>query len=149
MASKLTLQKKLAADILKVGRSRVWLNPDKEKQKELQAAITRADIKRLISKKVIKVVPSKVKMPRTAKERKKRRGPGSRAGSKYARLSKKKRWMSTVRALRRMLKELKDEKKIDNTTYKKLYMLVKGGQFRSRSHLRIYMEQRDLLKKEK
>lgn len=149
MASKLTLQKKLAAKIMKIGKSRVWLNPDKEKQKELQAAITRADVKRLISKKVIKEIPSKIKRPRTKKERTKRRGPGSRAGSKYARLPKKKRWMITVRALRKMLKELKDEGKLDNATYRKLYMLVKGGQFRSRSHLRIYMEQRELLKKEK
>ncbi len=148
MTSKLTMQKKLAADIMKVGKSKVWISPDKDKQKDLQSAITRADIKKLISKGLIKALPTKVKMPRTKKEIKKRKGTGTRRGSKYARLTRKQKWMSTVRSLREMLKGLKDEKKLDNATYRKLYMLVKGGQFRSRSHLRIYLEQRGLLKKE-
>lgn len=149
MASKLTLQKKLAADILKVGKSRVWLEPTPAAQKELQAAITRADIKRLIKKKTIKALPTKVRRPRTAKERKKRKKRGSRSGSKHARLPKKRRWMSTVRPLRRMLKELRTDGQIDNATYRRLYMLVKGGQFRSRSHMRLYMEQHGMLKKKK
>ncbi len=148
--TKLKLQKKLAASILKIGKSRVWINPDKEKQKDIQAAITRADVKKLIKKKDIKTKPKKVRKPKTAKEKKRRRkGPGSRKGSKYARLSKKKRWMSTVRPLRGMLKGLKDEGSIDNETYRRLYMLVKGGQFRSRSHMRLYMEQHDMLKSKK
>ena len=149
MASKLTLQKRLAADILKVGKSRVWLDPDPAKQKEMQSAITRADIRRLIKRKVIKTVPTKVSRPRTAKERKKRRKTGSRSGTKHARLPKKRRWISTVRPLRRMLKELRAEGQIDNATYRRLYMLVKGGQFRSRSHMRLYMEQHGMLKKKK
>jgi len=147
MAAKLTLQKKLAADILKVGKSKVWISPDKDKQKEVQAAITRIDIKRLIKKGVIKAKPGKIKMPRTKAERKKRRKAGSRSGSKHARLPKKRRWMSTVRPLRAMLKELRASGQIDNSTYRKLYMLVKGGQFRSRSHMRLYMEQNRLFKK--
>jgi len=147
--TKLKLQKKLAAAILKVGRSRVWINPDKEKQKELQSAITRADVKRAIKKSDIKAKPSKVRRPKTAKEKKRRRrGPGSRSGSKHARLPKKRRWISTIRPLRRMLKEMKDEGRIDNATYRKLYMLAKGGQFRSRSHMRLYMEQHDMIIKE-
>lgn len=149
MVSKLTLQKKLAADILKVGKSRVWLDPDPAKQKEMQAAITRADIRRLIKRKVIKTVPTKVSRPRTAKERKKRRKTGSRSGSKHARLPKKRRWISTVRPLRSMLKELRADGEIDNATYRRLYMLVKGGQFRSRSHMRLYMEQHGMMKKKK
>ena len=36
MASKLTLQKRLAASIMKVGKSKVWLNPEKEKMKVLR-----------------------------------------------------------------------------------------------------------------
>lgn len=147
MASKLTLQKKLSADILKVGKSRVWLDPDPAKQKEIQAAITRADINRLIKRKVIKAMRTSVRRPRTIKERKRRRKRGSRSGSKYARLPKKKRWMSTVRALRKMLKELKAEGQIDNANYRRLYMLVKGGQFRSKSHMRLYAEQHGMVKK--
>lgn len=149
MASKLTLQKKLASDILKVGKSRIWLDPDPAKQKEIQTAITRADIRKLIKKNLIKTMPEKISRPRTAKERKRRRKRGSRRGSKYARLPKKRRWMTTVRPLRKMLKELKDGGQIDNPTYRRLYMLIKGGQFRSRSHMRLYIEQHGMLKKKK
>ena len=147
MVSKLTMQKRLAADILKVGKSRVWISPDKEHQKEVQAAITRIDIKRLIKKGIIKPVPSKVRKPRTKAEQKKRRKTGRRKGSKYARLPKKRRWINTVRPLRAMLKELRTDGQIDNATYRKVYLLIKGGQFRSRSHMRLYMEQHGMLKR--
>ena len=143
MASKLTLQKRLAAKILKVGESKIWIDPTKIK--DAQTAITRIDVKNLIKKGIIKKLPGKVKMPKAKKKR--RHGPGSRKGSKHARLPKKRRWINTVRPLRRMLRELKSDGSIDNRTYRRLYMLVKGGQFRNRSHLRIYLQQRGLLKK--
>jgi len=153
MASKLTLQKRLAADILKVGQSRIWINPDKEKQKDIQAAITRADVRKLVSKKVIKIRPGKIEMPDygrgIGRSKRKRKKAGSRKGSKHARLPQKKKWISTVRPLRAMLKELRAAGKIDSAVYRRMYMLVKGGQFRSRSHMRLYMEQNGLLKKEK
>lgn len=144
MPSKLRLQKRLAAKILKVGESKVWIDPSRIK--DVQSAITAIDIKNLIKKGVIKKMPAKVKRP---KEKRKRKGRGRRTGGKYARLPKKRRWINTVRPLRKMLKELRARGEIDNQTYRKLYMLVKGGQFRSRSHLRIYLEQRGMLKKKK
>lgn len=140
-----SLQKKLAAKILKVGVSRVWLDP--EKTEDIRKAITRADIKNLIKKGVIKALPEKLKKPK--EKRKKRKGPGSRKGSKYAKVSRKRRWISTVRPLRRMLKELKANGEIDVQTYKRMYRWVKGGMFRSRRHLRVYLEQHELLKKVK
>jgi len=145
MASRLTLQRRLAAKILKVGKSKIWI--DSARIKDAQTAITRIDVKNLIKKGVIKKMPGKVKMPKEKKKRK--RGPGSRKGSKHARLPKKRRWINTVRPLRRMLKELKEGGQIDNRTYRKLYMLVKGGQFRNRSHLRIYLKQHGILKEKK
>lgn len=149
MAAKLTLQKRLAADILKVGKSKVWIDPDKEKQKDVQGAITRIDVKRLIKKGVIKAKPSKVKKPKTAAgvKKKRRRKTGRKKGSKHARLPKKRRWINTVRPLRASLKEMRKNGEIDNATYRKVYMLIKGGQFRSRSHMRLYMEQHRMLKK--
>ncbi len=137
-----SLQKKLAAKILKVGEKRVWLDPSQAK--EIKAAITKADIRKLIQKKAIKVLPEKIKK---SKEKKKRKGTGRRKGRKYARVSKKEKWMSTVRSLRKMLKELRSSKQINRATYRKLYLLVKGGMFRSRSHLRIYLEQHGFIKK--
>ena len=127
------------------GESKIWIDP--ARIKDAQSAITRIDVKKLIKKGVIKKMPGKVKMPKEKKKRK--RGTGSRKGSKHARLPKKRRWINTVRPLRRMLKELKESGQIDNRTYRRLYMLVKGGQFRNRSHLRIYMKQHGILKEKK
>lgn len=138
-----SLQKKLAARILKVGESKVWLDPTKTK--EIEGAITKIDIRKLIKKGYIKPLPEKVKKPK--KKRKRRKRVESRKGSKYAKVSSKRRWISTVRPLRRMLKELRDKEEIDRVTYRKLYLLVKGGTFRSRSHLRIYLEQHGIIKK--
>jgi large subunit ribosomal protein L19e len=138
-----SLQKNLAAKILKVGKSRVWLDPSK--QKEIEAAITKADVRKLIQKGYIKALPEKLHKPRERK--KKKRGPGSKKGAKGAILPGKRRWIQTVRPLREMLKELRDSGKIERSTYKMLYKLVKGGMFRSRSHLKTYLEQHHLLKK--
>jgi len=136
------LQRRLAAEILKVGKSRVWLDPTK--REEIEKAITRIDVKKLIKKGYIKALPEKLKRPK--EEVKKRRRAGSKKGKKFSVVSRKERWVSTVRALRAMLKELKTSGHIDNQTYKHLRRLVKGGMFRSRSHLRTYMEQHKLLK---
>ncbi len=138
-----SLQKKLAAKILKVGQSKIWLDPSKIK--DIEKAITYADIRRAILKGWIKKLPDKIK----SKHTKKRKTIGSRKGKKYSRLGSKRRWIKTVRPLREYLKELKASNQIDNTTFKKLYRLVKGGFFRSKAHLKIYMDQRSLLKKVK
>jgi large subunit ribosomal protein L19e len=137
------LQKKLAARILKVGETKVWLDPDKIK--DVDAAITKADVRKLISHGTIKVLPEKLRRPKEKARR--RKGPGRRKGSMFAKVTEKQRWISTVRPLRKMLKELRADKQIDKQTYRKLYLLVKGGMFRNRSHLKIYMEQHGLLKK--
>lgn len=139
----MSLQKKLAAKILKVGESRIWLDPTKKK--EIEEAITRADVRKLIQKGYIKVLPEKIKRKGYKKKRKK--GVGSRKGKKYSKVSRKERWVCTVRALRNFLKELREKNMITQETFKKTYRLVKGGMFKSRSHLKVYLEQRGLIKR--
>jgi large subunit ribosomal protein L19e len=138
-----SLQKKLAAKILKVGESRIWLNP--AKQKDVNAAITRIDIKKLIKKGEIKVTREKISRPKILGR--KRRRAGSKKGAKHSIVTAKRKWIQTVRPLRKSLRELKDSQHIDNATYKQMRKLIKGGMFRSRSHLKIYLEQRGMLKK--
>ena len=140
--AKLSLQRKLAAKILKVGESKIWLDPTK--LKEIGEAITRADIRRLILKGYIKKLTEKPPYPKEKKR--KRKGVGKRKGGKYARLPKKRIWINRVRAQRKLLKELKEKGKIDKRAYRKLYKLVKGGMFRSRAHLLLYAKQRELIK---
>jgi large subunit ribosomal protein L19e len=118
---------------------------DPSKIEDIKKAITAADIRRLVKKGIIKVLPEKIKVREKAE--KKRRGVGRRKGKKYSIVRRKDRWINTVRPLRRMLKELKETNQIDNRTYRYVRKLIKGGMFKSRSHLRIYLEQHGLLKK--
>jgi large subunit ribosomal protein L19e len=137
------LQKRLAAKILKVGEGKVWMDPTKAK--DISQAITRADVRRLILKKIVKKLPEKIKMPRERIQRK--RTEGKRKGSKHSIIDSKTKWINTIRPLRRELKNLKSTKQIDNATYKQMRKLAKGGMFRSRAHLRLFLEQHGLLKK--
>jgi large subunit ribosomal protein L19e len=137
------LQRRLASRVLGVGKSRIWMDPSKIE--DIKKAITAADIRRLVKKGIIKVLPEKIKVREKAE--KKRRGVGRRKGKKYSIVRRKDRWINTVRPLRRMLKELKETNQIDNRTYRYVRKLIKGGMFKSRSHLRIYLEQHGLLKK--
>lgn len=139
--TKLDFQKKIAAKILKVGKTKVWLDP--EHLKDIKNAITRADIRKLILKGWIKALPGKIKRK---KGKRKRKGPGRRKGGKYAKISRKRIWMNKVRTQRKFLRELKKKEKISISDYRKLYKLVKGGVFRSRAHLSLYLKQKGIIK---
>jgi len=140
----MNLQKRLAAKILKVGESKVWLDPTKIS--EIEKAVSAADIRKLIKKGYIKKKKEKLKKPK--EKEKKRRGYGSKRGKKYSIVSKKERWVNLVRVLREYARELKKKGKIDNQTYKKIRKLIKGGMFKSRAHLELYLKQHNLLKGE-
>ena len=146
----LTTQKRLAASILKVGLNRVWIDP--EQIEEVSRAITREGVKQLINNGAIKAKPKKgissyrSKKIAEQKSKGKRKGRGSIKGAKYARTPKKQQWMKTIRALRKDLKEMRDADEIDATTYRKLYKMAKGGTFRSKSYMKTYARDHDLIK---
>ena len=146
----LTTQKRLAASILKVGVNRVWIDP--EEIEEVSRAITRDGIKQLIDQGVIKARPKtgissyRSKKIKEQKKKGKRKGRGSVKGAKNARTPKKQVWMKTIRALRTDLKDMRDAGEIDPTTYRKLYKMAKGGAFRSKSYMKTYARDHDLIK---
>jgi len=131
----LNLKRRLVARMLGVGVDRVWFDP--EAIEDLEGIDTRDDVRKLLKQGVIKILPVK---GQTRRKKKKRRGPGSRKGKKTARLSKKERWMMRVRAQRKLLRKLRDQGKLTKSEYRRLYMLVKGGMFRSRAHLLEYIK---------
>ena len=135
-------KKRLAARILKVGRKKIWFSPDNKK--EIDEAITAQDLRSLIKKGIIKKLPEKSFL---SIRRGGRKGRGRRKGAKYSRLDKKRRWIIKIRALRRELKRLKEQDLIEKEVYKDLYRKAGGGFFRDKSHLRIYLERNELLKK--
>lgn len=145
-------QKRMAADILKCGATRVRIDPDRIE--EVAGAVTRSDIRKLIDGKVIKAVQkqgvSRGRARKTAFQKSKGRqvGPGSRKGAKFARLPRKQRWMSLIRALRDELRGLRDRDAIDRHVYREYYMRAKGGQFRSRAHMLAHMKTEGALSEE-
>ena len=146
----LTTQKKLAAKILKVGVNRVWIDP--EHIEEVSRAITRDSIRALINDGIIKAKPvqgiSSYRSKKNARQKSKgrRKGQGSRKGAKHARTPKKQAWMSTIRSLRVVLKDMRDNDEIDRTTYRVLSSMAKGGSFRSKSYMKTYAKDHGMLK---
>lgn len=138
----LKVQKRLAAELLKVGESRVWIDP--ESIERVEAAITREEIKRLIHEKVIRSLPEHGVSRGRARSKPRRRGPGSRKGSTTDR---KTLWINRIRRLRRILRQLRGSKKISKDIYRRLYLLAKGGAFRDASHLKEYIERHGLIRK--
>jgi large subunit ribosomal protein L19e len=138
----------MAAEILKCGTNRVRIT----QSKDVEEALTRGDIRRLIVKGFIYKTPVKGKVRSGAKKvlkqkgRGRRTGRGSRKGKRGARQVKKGEWIKRVRALRRVLHELKDGGKISVGDYRMLYIMVKGNSFRNNRHLLSYLKEHELLK---
>ncbi|ADC70415.1 Ribosomal protein L19e [Methanocaldococcus sp. FS406-22] len=145
-----SVQRRMAAEILKCGIDRVWIDPTQLDR--VKMAMSKDDIRVLIKEGVIKkkqkkgISSARVKKLKEQRKKGRRRGPGSRRGAAGARTPPKEKWMATIRALRKTLKQLRDTGKIDRKVYRKLYRMAKGGAFRSRSHLFLYMREHDLLK---
>ncbi|MBA2839800.1 large subunit ribosomal protein L19e [Methanococcus maripaludis] len=142
-------QRRIAAAVLDCGIDRVWIDP--ENLERVKMAITKDDIRLLINdgiivKKQEKGISSARKKEVQEQKRKgKRKGPGSRKGAKGARTPKKEKWMNTIRPLRKMLKDLRENEKIERSAYRKLYRMAKGGAFRSRNHMKLYMKEHGIL----
>lgn len=141
-------QRRLAAEILKVGESRVWIDPDRIDY--VEAAITREEIRKLIHEKVVKPLPEKgISRARArvfAQKRKKglRRGPGGKSGPATSKISKKQAWMNRIRPIRKRLTELKETRAINESAYRKLYDMSESGIFESKADLERYIRTHDL-----
>ena len=141
-------QRRLAASVMNVGANRVWI--DAERAEDVEAAITRQEIRTLVHEGAIKALP-KVSQSRararvlSAKKRAgRRRGPGTREGGRYSVISRKERWMSRIRALRRRLREHRSRRLITVTSYRDLYGKAKGGEFRSIAEMERYITEHNL-----
>jgi len=145
-------QKRMAAEILKCGENRVWIDPNR--LEDVEDGITRADIRTLVASGTIRASQkrgvSRARARTLASQRSKgrRKGHGSRKGTYNARKPGKKMWMQTIRPIRRRLKELRDSGKLPRSAYRSYYMRAKGGMFRSVAHLETQLRLEGYLKEE-
>jgi len=137
-------QKRMAAEILDVGKNRIWMDP--EQTEEIEEAITRQDIRNLIDggaiqkRKVKGTSKGRSRDKKSQKAKGRRKGQGTRKGRKTARKDSKQDWMENIRAIRKELKTLREEEEISQKQYRKLYDMAKGGFFRDTKHLQNHVE---------
>ena len=144
-------KRRLAADIMKSGASRIKI----DSEKEVQDAITRNDVKVLIKKGMIRKIQKKGVTRKYAnknlvqKRKGRKKGSGRKMGAAYSRKDRKTLWVEKVRALRNLVMGLRDSDKIDRKNYRKIYLMIKGGSFRNKKHLLYYLKEKELLKVKK
>jgi large subunit ribosomal protein L19e len=143
-------QRRMAAQLLKCGESRVWI--DSNREEDVADAITRSDVRTLINSGTIAsrqkrgVSRGRANYLKAQKRKGRRSGQGSRRGTKHARKPSKEVWMQTIRPIRGRLRELRDSGVIDARTYRKYYMRAKGGMFKSKPHLESHLKTEGILK---
>ena len=144
-------QRRLAAQILRIGQNRVWISP--EHMSDVEGAITREEVRKLIHEKIIVSLPvkgvsrSRAKSIRGKKKLGRRSGPGSVTGAGYAKVTQKEAWMIRIRALRRRLRELKASRIITEATYTQYYRMAGSGRFESIAELERNLKEHDLWRK--
>ena len=139
----LSSQRQIAAKLLKCGVNRVFIDSSAP---NVNTAITRRDIRNLITRGYVRKKPevstSRFRARELAKKKHhgQRKQEGSRKGTSNARVSEKTTWIMKVRALRRYLLGLKKKGALNAEVYRKMYRMSSGGYFRDRGHLRIHLE---------
>ena len=144
MVVNLKSKKRLAARVTGVGVHRIKFDTDH--LDDVADAITRENIRSLITANTIKIKPFTGTSKGRAHEKKaqkNKRGTtqGSKQGRKGARVGKKTVYVAKVRALRRLLKIAKDRKDLTNPEFWILYKKVGGNTVRNKAHLRTLMEE--------
>jgi len=144
-------QRRLAAALLKVGTNRVWIDPNRVE--DVEVAITREEIRKLIHEGAIRQMPAKGVSRARARilhEKKKeglRRGPGTRKGSSRAKITKKQAWMLKIRALRKKLREWKTNRVIPEDAYRRLYLVAGSGAFGTAADMERYAKTHGMWRK--
>lgn len=142
-------KKQLAAKIMKTSPSKVRFVADA--LEDIKKAITRSDLRGFIAIGKIKLSgkneQSRSRARKTAAQKKKgrQRGIGSRKGSKYSIVNKKAQWMARIRVQRKFLQELRERGSLSPTNYRLLYRKSKGGYFRNRRHIKLYITEHRLI----
>jgi large subunit ribosomal protein L19e len=140
----LRTKKKLVSRVVGVGLSRIKFDP--ERSDDIADAITRQNVRSLITSGAITIKSAKGTSRGRAqfkKSQKKKRGTttGSKKGRKGARVGKKEVYVLKVRSLRHRLKVAKDREEITNPEFWTIYKKIGGNTVRNIAHLRSLIEE--------
>lgn len=140
----LASQRRIAASVLRCGVHRVWFDPDQ--MNEIENAISREDLRKLVDDGVIRARPKKGVSRGRARARiakrsyGHRKGVGRRKGAAGARNPSKRAWIQKIRAIRKALVVLRANGTIEPGQYRVLYRRAAGGQYRNVAHMKAQME---------
>jgi len=122
-------KRELAARTLKVGKARIIFN--RERLGEIKEAITKQDIRDLLSNKAIRIKEIK------GKKKKPTRKTRRRAGSIKKTVNVRKRnYMTLTRKLRAYISELKKQEVLNSKECDKLRKEIRNSLFKSKAHLK-------------
>ncbi len=136
----------LSAELLGVGETRIWINP--EKIEEIRKCITKDDVRAKIKEGAIKkrkfaqISRSHAKALHKKKKLGRKRGFGKRKAGRKRRAELRKSWISNVRAQRKKIRELRKSGVIDKKSHAKLYRMVKGGYFRGKRYIEAFVKEK-------
>lgn len=143
-------KKILAGKILGVSPGKIRFAADA--LPEIQKAITRSDIRGLVAMGKIMILGRNQHSRGRArdiliqKRKGRQRGKGSHKGSKHSIVGRKEQWITRVRVQREFLQQLRQKGQLEKKDYRQLYLLSKGGYFRNKRHIKLYLTEHHLLK---
>ncbi|PIU22340.1 MAG: 50S ribosomal protein L19e [Candidatus Diapherotrites archaeon CG08_land_8_20_14_0_20_30_16] len=128
-----------------VGISR--LKVDSSALKKIKEAITGSDLETLMKDNVFTIKgkgqsKGRARVLKAKKRLGRRKGKGTRRGTRNSRTKFHENWIKKVRAQRKYILELSKNKKIDKEKYRDLYKKIKGGFFRSKGHIDSYLSKK-------
>lgn len=139
MVVNLRAKKRLVSRVVGVGVGRIRF--DTEHLEDITDAITRENVRSLVTANTIRILPASGTSHGRANIRRiqrKKRGTtaGSKKGRQGARVGKKENHVAKVRALRRLIRIAKERKEMSNENFWILYGKIGGNLVRNKAHLR-------------
>ena len=128
----LTQRKALASKVLGVGKNKIIFDP--AHLAEIKEAITKQDIRDMFAEGIISIRPNAGR--KTKEARRTRRGPGS---IKMTIKGGKSKYGILVRKLRRHVKEIRKQGKMNQEKHDGLRRKIRAGDFKNKAHLKSYM----------
>ena len=147
----LKAQKRIAAQVLKCSQKNVVF--DTTQLESIKEALTRADMRDLVNSNIVTEnkpnAQSRVRARKIAQQKSKglQKGPGSKKAKAKVRSKAHERWLNKVRLERSFIKQLRENGRVTATTYREMYLKVKGNFFRNRRHIKLHLEEHEMFVK--